>query len=73
MASRAAIAAASRAGSVARLSSPSSSASARAAKLIHRRGLAGGGDHHGPAKINFWQDPLSPSMWKEEQIFVDNL
>ncbi|GMY31738.1 disease resistance protein SUMM2-like, partial [Fagus crenata] len=26
----------------------------------------GGGDHHGPPKVNFWGDPMSPSKWKEE-------
>lgn len=25
-------------------------------------------DHHGPPKVNFWQDPLSPSKWKEEHV-----
>ncbi|MCD7458801.1 hypothetical protein HAX54_039267 [Datura stramonium] len=39
---------------------------AKAPLLIQRRGLAGGGDHHGPPKVNFWQDPMSPSKWKEE-------
>ena len=24
--------------------------------------------HHGPPKVNFWQDPLSPSKWKEEHV-----
>lgn len=25
-------------------------------------------DHHGPPRINFWQDPMSPSKWKEEHV-----
>ncbi|KAJ8567894.1 hypothetical protein K7X08_020616 [Anisodus acutangulus] len=43
------------------------------ALLIHRRGLAGGGDHHGPPKVNFWQDPMSPSKWKEEHFVIVSL
>lgn len=27
-------------------------------------------DHHGPPKVNFWEDPLSPSKWKEEHVSV---
>ncbi|KAJ8504026.1 hypothetical protein OPV22_004912 [Ensete ventricosum] len=41
---------------------------AAAAKLVPWRGLAGGGDHHGPPKVNMWEDPLSPSKWKEEHV-----
>ncbi|KAG2682000.1 hypothetical protein I3843_11G170800 [Carya illinoinensis] len=41
--------------------------------LIHRRGLAGGGDHQGPPKVNFWQDPLHPSRWKEEHFVIVSL
>ncbi|XP_039114696.1 uncharacterized protein LOC120250026 [Dioscorea cayenensis subsp. rotundata] len=44
-----------------------------APSLIARRGLSGGGDHHGPPKINFWQDPLSPSKWKEEHFVLVSL
>ncbi|KAM0937010.1 hypothetical protein DsansV1_C26g0194641 [Dioscorea sansibarensis] len=44
-----------------------------APNLIARRGLAGGGDHHGPPKINFWQDPMSPSKWKEEHFVLVSL
>ncbi|XP_009420531.2 uncharacterized protein LOC104000253 [Musa acuminata AAA Group] len=47
--------------------------SAAAAKLVPRRGLAGGGDHHGPPKINMWEDPLSPSKWKEEHFVLTSL
>lgn len=25
-------------------------------------------DHHGPPKVNFWQDPMNPSKWKEEHV-----
>ncbi|MQM03683.1 hypothetical protein Taro_036468, partial [Colocasia esculenta] len=69
MAARAALMAAAR--RVPSLSSPASHA--QAAKLIPRRGLAGGGDHHGPPKINCWQDPLSPSKWKEEHFVIVSL
>ncbi|KAL9441304.1 hypothetical protein AB3S75_019895 [Citrus x aurantiifolia] len=57
---------------LARLSSSksTSASSSQAASLIHRRGLAGGGDHHGPPKVNFWEDPLSPSKWKEEHFVI---
>ncbi|KAK4793690.1 hypothetical protein SAY86_024125 [Trapa natans] len=36
--------------------------------LIQRRGLAGAADHHGPPRVNFWEDPMSPSKWKEEHV-----
>ncbi|CAI0439070.1 unnamed protein product [Linum tenue] len=52
----------SRLATVSKLPSPAPQASS----LIQRRGMAGGGDPHGPPKVNFWQDPLSPSEWKEE-------
>ncbi|KAI9093295.1 hypothetical protein K1719_027309 [Acacia pycnantha] len=45
----------------------------RSASLVHRRGLAGGGDHHGPPKVNFWQDPMNPSKWKEEHFVIISL
>ncbi|KAG0476415.1 hypothetical protein HPP92_013256 [Vanilla planifolia] len=44
-----------------------------AAKLIHRRGFAAGGDHHGSTKVNIWEDPLSPSKWKEEHFVLASL
>ena len=25
-------------------------------------------DHHGPPRVNVWQDPMSPSKWKEEHV-----
>jgi hypothetical protein len=25
-------------------------------------------DHHGPPKVNFWQDPKNPGNWKAEQV-----
>ncbi|KAG6738044.1 hypothetical protein POTOM_059583 [Populus tomentosa] len=54
--------------SLSRISSPKTPA--QAAALIHRRGLAGAADHHGPQRINCWQDPMSPSKWKEEHFLV---
>ncbi|CAK7327556.1 unnamed protein product [Dovyalis caffra] len=45
----------------------------QAASLVHRRGLASGGDHHGSPKVNFWEDPLTPSKWKEEQFVTVSL
>ncbi|XP_031266654.1 uncharacterized protein LOC116125061 isoform X2 [Pistacia vera] len=56
-----------------RLSSAKSASASQAASVIHRRGLAGGGDHHGPPKVNFWEDPLSPSKWKEEHFVIVSL
>ncbi|KAK7855079.1 hypothetical protein CFP56_029784 [Quercus suber] len=58
---------------LARLSYSKTPSTAQAASLIHRRGLAGGGGHHGPPKVNFWQDPLSPSKWKEEHFVIVSL
>ncbi|KAJ9153632.1 hypothetical protein P3X46_027053 [Hevea brasiliensis] len=55
------------------LSFPRVAAVPQAASLIHRRGLAGGGDHHGPPKVNFWQDPMNPSKWKEEHFVIVSL
>ncbi|KAK7324606.1 hypothetical protein VNO77_28306 [Canavalia gladiata] len=45
----------------------------RTPSLLHSRGLAGAADHHGPPKVNFWQDPLSPSKWKEEHFVIVSL
>ncbi|KAK3021085.1 hypothetical protein RJ639_046106, partial [Escallonia herrerae] len=56
---------------LARLSSPRSAS--QASSLVQRRGLAGAADHHGPAKVNIWQDPLSPSKWKEEHVSLLSL
>uniref|UniRef100_A0A9I9D6G0 Uncharacterized protein n=1 Tax=Cucumis melo TaxID=3656 RepID=A0A9I9D6G0_CUCME len=53
---------------LARVSSPQSTAN-----LIHKRGLAGAADHHGPPKVNCWQDPMSPSKWKEEHFVLVSL
>ncbi|PIM98095.1 hypothetical protein CDL12_29427 [Handroanthus impetiginosus] len=62
-------AAARQAANMFRISAPkSAAASAQTSILVQRRGLAGGGDPHGPPKVNFWQDPLSPSKWKEEHV-----
>ncbi|KAK4398411.1 hypothetical protein Sango_1316600 [Sesamum angolense] len=67
-------AAARQAANLARLSTPRTAAtSSQASLLIQRRGLAGGGDHHGPPKVNFWQDPMSPSKWKEEHFVIVSL
>ncbi|KAL7219159.1 hypothetical protein ACSBR2_012270 [Camellia fascicularis] len=63
--------AASQAATVARLSSPRSAT--QAASLVQRRGLAGAADHHGPPKVNCWQDPMSPSKWKEEHFVIVSL
>ncbi|WVZ03181.1 hypothetical protein V8G54_023987 [Vigna mungo] len=30
-------------------------------------------DHHGPPKVNFWKDPMSPSKWKEEHFVIISL
>uniref|UniRef100_J3LQH0 Uncharacterized protein n=1 Tax=Oryza brachyantha TaxID=4533 RepID=J3LQH0_ORYBR len=30
-------------------------------------------DHHGPAKVNLWQDPLNPGNWKEEHFVLASL
>ncbi|XVE92813.1 hypothetical protein REPUB_Repub01dG0134800 [Reevesia pubescens] len=67
MATLAAVAAR-RAATVARTPAPS-----QAASLIARRGLAGAADHHGPPKVNCWQDPMSPSKWKEEHFVIVSL
>ncbi|KAM1758480.1 hypothetical protein ACFX11_007609 [Malus domestica] len=61
------------AANMARLSSPKSASTAKSASLIHRRGLAGGGDHRGPPKVNFWEDPMHPSKWKEEHFVLISL
>ncbi|XP_045833665.1 uncharacterized protein LOC123924743 [Trifolium pratense] len=42
-------------------------------QFIHRRGLAGAADHHGPAKVACWKDPMSPSKWKEEHFVIVSL
>ncbi|CAI9772540.1 unnamed protein product [Fraxinus pennsylvanica] len=60
-----------RAATFARLSSPGSAA--RSASLIPRRGLAGAADHHGPARVDCWKDPMSPSKWKEEHFVIVSL
>ncbi|XP_044466732.1 uncharacterized protein LOC123196707 [Mangifera indica] len=65
------IAARQAASTLARLSS--SRTSAQATSLIQRRGLAGAADHHGPPKVNWWEDPMSPSKWKEEHFVIVSL
>ncbi|KAG1365416.1 hypothetical protein COCNU_12G004160 [Cocos nucifera] len=32
-----------------------------------------GNKHHGPPKVNIWEDPLSPSKWKEEHFVLASL
>uniref|UniRef100_A0A7C8YQK0 Uncharacterized protein n=1 Tax=Opuntia streptacantha TaxID=393608 RepID=A0A7C8YQK0_OPUST len=64
-------AAARQAACITRISSQHSSA--QSSNLIHRRGLAGAADHHGPPKVNCWQDPMSPSKWKEEHFVIVSL
>ncbi|CAA3014951.1 uncharacterized protein LOC111402517 [Olea europaea subsp. europaea] len=63
-------AAARQASNLTRLSTPRS---IQASSLIQRRGLASGGDNHGPPKVNFWEDPMSPSKWKEEHFVIVSL
>ncbi|XP_062018211.1 uncharacterized protein LOC133734613 [Rosa rugosa] len=67
------IAATSQLANMTRLSSPKSVTNAKAVSLLQRRGLAGGADHHGPPKVNFWEDPLSPSKWKKEHFLTVSL
>ncbi|XP_055823132.1 uncharacterized protein LOC129891705 [Solanum dulcamara] len=52
---------------------PFSSSTSQAASLCQSRGFAGAADHHGPAKVNCWQDPMSPSKWKEEHFVIVSL
>ncbi|RAL42901.1 unnamed protein product [Cuscuta campestris] len=52
---------------------PASISAAQSASLVTRRGLAGAADHHGPPKVNFWEDPMSPSKWKEEHFVLISL
>ncbi|KAL8141364.1 hypothetical protein V2J09_007385 [Rumex salicifolius] len=62
------------AGQLSRLTSPKiANANPQAFSVVHRRGLAGGGDHHGPPKVNCWSDPMSPSKWKEEHFVIVSL
>uniref|UniRef100_A0A803N1J9 Uncharacterized protein n=1 Tax=Chenopodium quinoa TaxID=63459 RepID=A0A803N1J9_CHEQI len=42
-------------------------------RLVQRRGLAGAADHHGPAKVNCWQEPRNPANWKEEHFVIVSL
>ncbi|KAK4286191.1 hypothetical protein QN277_002783 [Acacia crassicarpa] len=66
-----AAAAARRAASLSRISSQRTPI--LAPNLIHKRGLAGAADYHGPPKVNCWQDPMSPSKWKEEHFVIVSL
>ncbi|KAK8627196.1 hypothetical protein V6N13_134817 [Hibiscus sabdariffa] len=49
------------------------SATSQSASLIPRRGLAGAADHHGPPRVNCWQEPMNPAKWKEEHFVIVSL
>ncbi|KAL1812838.1 hypothetical protein DCAR_0625092 [Daucus carota subsp. sativus] len=49
------------------------SASRSAASLLQRRAFSGAADHHGPAKVDCWKAPMSPSTWKEEHFVIVSL
>ncbi|XP_022717704.1 uncharacterized protein LOC111276174 [Durio zibethinus] len=52
----------------------SANSTPQAATLIHCREFAGGGgDHHGPTKVNLWEDPMNPSKWKEDHFVIVSL
>ncbi|XP_073127680.1 uncharacterized protein [Henckelia pumila] len=62
------------AANLARLSSSSPAvAASRSTSLIHRRGLAGAAEHHGPPKVDCWKDPMNPGNWKEEHFVLVSL
>ncbi|XP_048441575.1 uncharacterized protein LOC103927401 isoform X3 [Pyrus x bretschneideri] len=61
------------AANMARVSPPKSASTAQTNSLVHRRGFATGGDRHGPGKVSFWEDPMHPSKWKEEQFLLVSL
>ncbi|KAL3509472.1 hypothetical protein ACH5RR_028873 [Cinchona calisaya] len=74
MASSIASVAARRAANLTRLASLPSGSASQAASLIRRRGLASSAaDHHGPAKVNCWQEPMNPAQWKEEHFVIVSL
>ncbi|KAI4321886.1 hypothetical protein MLD38_035214 [Melastoma candidum] len=39
-------------------------------RRLHQRGLATSAARQGPPKLNFWDDPLHPSKWKDEHFVV---
>ncbi|KAL9243873.1 hypothetical protein vseg_017711 [Gypsophila vaccaria] len=41
--------------------------------LLQRRTFAGAADPHAPPKVPCWQDPMSPSKWKEEHFVIVSL
>ncbi|CAM6129725.1 unnamed protein product [Calypogeia fissa] len=53
------------------LPSSSSSSSSCLTPSSSSRGFAS--DHHGPARVNIWDDPMSPAKWKEEQFVLLSL
>ncbi|CAN1161015.1 hypothetical protein LINPERHAP2_LOCUS23683 [Linum perenne] len=63
------LAAARRVAALGRFQSSNVSASA----LVPRRGFAGAADHHGPAKVNCWSEPMNPGNWKEEHFVIVSL
>ncbi|CAM8900717.1 unnamed protein product [Rhodiola kirilowii] len=71
MASRIAAAAIRRTATLSKVPAPNSSS--LPFNLVQRRGMGGGGDPHGPPKVNVWSDPMSPSKWKEEQFVIVSL
>ncbi|XP_010526519.1 PREDICTED: uncharacterized protein LOC104804064 [Tarenaya hassleriana] len=52
---------------------PSRRILAGAPSIAQHRGLAGAADHHGPPKVNFWQEPMNPAQWKEEHFVLISL
>ncbi|XP_057838386.1 uncharacterized protein LOC131048455 isoform X2 [Cryptomeria japonica] len=55
-----------------RLSSPHTQCvTSRVSHPNASRGFAS--EHHGPPKVNFWEDPMSPSKWKEEHFVLISL
>ncbi|KAL1325126.1 hypothetical protein HN51_035223 [Arachis hypogaea] len=65
--------AARRAASLTRVSISTSRTPIQPSSLVPRRNLAGAADHHGPPKVNAWEDPMSPSKWKEEHFVIVSL
>ncbi|KAK9689726.1 hypothetical protein RND81_09G077500 [Saponaria officinalis] len=62
------VAAARQAATVSRIST-----SQQPSLFLQRRTFAGAADPHGTPKVNFWQDPTSPSKWKEEHFVIVSL
>ncbi|KAK7244375.1 hypothetical protein RIF29_39196 [Crotalaria pallida] len=60
-------AAARQASIMARLSSP------KPASLVPRRRMSGGGGGDHTPRVNIWEDPMTPSKWKEEHFVIASL